>query len=118
MGKKENDAKWREKNRERLKNEARKYKLRAKLTILDRYGKVCANCGFDDIRALHLDHIENNGAEERKSLGSQKFSGANFYLYLIKQGLPDGYQTLCANCNFIKQWDLNKRSQGEIEPPL
>ena len=116
--KKEVQARWREKNRERLREDARQHKLKAKKIILERYGKSCVKCGFDDIRALHLDHIENNGAEERKSLGGQKFSGSNFYLYLIKQGLPDGYQTLCANCNFIKQWDLNKRSQGEIEPPL
>lgn len=113
MGKKENDAKWRDKNRDRLREYARNRKLNAKLVILDRYGKSCALCGFDDMRALHLDHINNNGAEERKSLGSQKFSGANFYMYLIKQGLPDGYQTLCANCNFIKQWDLNKSGPNE-----
>ena len=118
MGKKENDARWREKNRERLREDSRKRKLDAKTTILNRYGNACVQCGFDDIRALQLDHIADNGAEERKTLGGQKFSGANFYLYLIKQGLPDGYQTLCANCNNIKQWDRVKRSQGEVEPPL
>ena len=107
--KKEVQARWRDKNRERLREDSRQYKLKAKETILDRYGRSCIRCGFDDIRALHLDHVNDNGAEERKSLGGQKISGANFYLYLIKQGLPDGYQTLCANCNFIKQWDRVKR---------
>ena len=110
MGKKENDAKWRNANREKLREYSNQRRLNAKHIILDRYGKACALCGFDDIRALQLDHIEDNGAEERKALGGQKFSGVNFYLYLIKQGLPDGYQTLCANCNNIKQWDRVKRS--------
>ena len=118
MGKKENDARWREKNREKIRQYSRDKALKAKYIILDRYGRECVLCGFSDIRALHLDHIENNGSEERKSLGGQKFSGKNFYYHLIKENLPEGYQTLCANCNFIKQWDLTKRSQGEIEPPL
>jgi len=109
MSKKETDAKWRNANREKLNAYSNQRRLNAKYTILDRYGKSCVLCGFDDIRALQLDHIEDNGAEERKSLGGQKVSGANFYLHLIKQGLPDGYQTLCANCNNIKQWDRIKR---------
>ena len=97
------DAEYREKNREALNSKSRDRRIAAKNTILERYGKSCKHCGFDDIRALQLDHIDGNGNEERiKVGGSVRFSGANFYLYLIKQGLPDGYQTLCANCNMIK----------------
>ena len=116
MGKKENDARWRNANRDKIRQDSAKRRLDAKHKILDRYGKSCAICGFDDIRALQLDHVKNNGSQERKSLGGQKVSGANFYLYLIKQGLPDGYQTLCANCNNIKQWDLTKRSGRDLNP--
>ena len=115
MSKKESNAKWRESNREKINAYNAKRRMSAKYKILDRYGKSCVICGFDDIRALQLDHIENNGAQERKSLGGQKISGANFYLYLIKQGLPDGYQTLCANCNNIKQWNLTKAVPKRIE---
>ena len=110
MGKKEIDAKWRNANRDKLNAYSNKRRLDAKHIILEKYGNACVKCGFDDIRALQLDHIKDNGSEERKSLGGQKMSGANFYLYLIKQGLPGGYQTLCANCNNIKQWDRVKRS--------
>lgn len=67
------------------------------------------------MRALQLDHINDNGSQERKDLGSQKFSGVKFYEYLIKQGLPDGYQILCANCNNIKQWNKNKAEPKRIE---
>jgi hypothetical protein len=116
MTKKESDAKWRNSNRDKISEYNKKRRLEAKHIILNKYGKSCVHCGFDDIRALQIDHIEDNGAEERKSLGGQKVSGANFYLYLIKQGLPEGYQTLCANCNNIKQWDRVKRSQGVTLP--
>ena len=103
MGKKENDAKYREKNKDKIntyhKNKRRKYKH----IVLDKYGNICVKCGFTDIRALQIDHINNNGAQERKALGGQNVSGWRFYEYLIKNGLPEGYQTLCANCNMIKQ---------------
>jgi hypothetical protein len=102
--KKAHSAKYREKNRDILNEKNRQRRINCKLTILDRYGKYCATCGFEDIRALQLDHINGNGNEERVKVGgSTKFSGWRFYDYLIKQGLPDGYQILCANCNMIKQ---------------
>lgn len=66
------------------------------------YGQSCVECGFSDQRALQIDHIDNNGAEERKALGGQNFSGWRFYRWLKEQGWPGGYQTLCANCNTIK----------------
>lgn len=106
--KQEYQAAYRAKNRERLRQYHRDRKFNLKLTVLDRYGKVCVQCGFDDHRALQIDHVNDNGAEERKSLGGQNFSGWRFYEWLIKNGLPDGYQTLCANCNNIKQWERNR----------
>lgn len=105
--KKIKDAEYRIKNREKIaaynKNRRREFKS----IVLNKYGNVCTWCGYDDIRALQIDHINNNGAEERKSLGGKQFSGWRFYEYLIKQDLPDGYQTLCANCNQIKQLGNN-----------
>ena len=74
-----------------------------KRKVFNNYGNKCSTCLFNDIRALQIDHINNNGAEERKALGGQKFSGWKFYKYLIDNNYPDGYQTLCANCNMIKQ---------------
>lgn len=71
--------------------------------MLNRYGRVCVVCGFDDIRALQIDHVNGNGNAERIAIGGTvRFSGWNFYQYLKKSGYPDGYQTLCANHNMIK----------------
>lgn len=100
---------YREKNRLLLRQKSKERKIGYKMIVLDKYGTTCALCSFSDIRALQIDHINDNGAEERKSLGSQKMSGWVFYKYLIDSGLPDGYQTLCANCNNIKQWDRNNK---------
>lgn len=105
--KKRLQSEYRERNREKLRAYQKERRLKLKLTVLEHYGNECAECGFNDYRALHIDHVNDNGAEERKSLGGQNFAGWQFYDWLIKQGLPEGYQTLCANHNSIKQWIKN-----------
>ena len=61
----------------------------------------CVKCGYSDIRALEIDHINNDGAEHRKKVGSSW----DFYLRLIKNDYPEGYQVLCRNCNWLKNLD-------------
>ena len=100
-------ARYRANNRQKIRELAKSRRLRFKEQVLSHYGRKCAYCGFDDYRALQIDHIDDNGAEERKALGGKSFSGWRFYEWLVKQGYPTGYQTLCANCNNIKQWDRN-----------
>jgi hypothetical protein len=68
--------------------------------ILIHYGNgklACVKCGFSDIRALQLDHLNGGGREEFRRFGNKPF-----YIKLRNEGYPEGYQTLCANCNFIK----------------
>jgi hypothetical protein len=66
----------------------------------------CIRCNFTDIRALSLDHIFNDGAEERrrisKNTNSKVSSGSGFYQWVIKNNFPNRYQVLCMNCNLIK----------------
>lgn len=100
-------AKYRAKNKEKINAWHRERKLNMKFKVLEQYGTACKICGFSDYRALQIDHINDNGAEERKSLGGQNFSGWRFYEWLIANDFPEGYQTLCANHNNIKQWEKN-----------
>lgn len=96
------NAEYRERNRTKLREGAAERRAKLKTEALERYGKCCKRCGFSEPRALQIDHIENNGSKERRDLGGQNFSGWRFYEVLKKRGWPDGYQTLCANCNLIK----------------
>lgn len=99
--------KWRKANPQRNKDISFRSKDKLKEIVLAAYGingrALCVECGFSDIRALCIDHIFNNGAEERKSLGSKYFAGAIFHRWLRNNKFPAGYQTLCANCNLIKE---------------
>lgn len=82
--------------------------------ILSAYGKdgrpACVRCGFaDDHRALQIDHVNNDGAAHRRQLGFGRGGGIWFYRRLRRLGFPPGYQTLCANCNTIKDWERHGR---------
>lgn len=59
-------------------------------------GQECSNCGFSDIRALQIDHVNGGGSKARKSHSGT--SGLYFVLNNIHL-----FQILCANCNWIKR---------------
>lgn len=94
---------------ERVKSERerfREFRRRQKREILTYYsdGKcACAKCGFDDIRALTIDHVNGGGAKHRKE------TERTTYRWLHRNKLPEGFQTLCFNCQFQKKVDKEER---------
>jgi hypothetical protein len=72
-------------------------------------GYRCACCGETERLFLSIDHINNDGAEERKS-GKYSGSGYGFYRWLRKSGFPSGYQVLCMNCQ------VGKHKNGGVCP--
>lgn len=112
--KRRHGAAWRSRNRQLLRDKALAVRRSFRNQAFEYYGRSCCRCGFDDERALQIDHVADNGADERKALGGQQFSGWIFYRWLKKQGWPSGYQTLCANCNAIKQVEKNERIRGLV----
>src|SRR3990167_3318276 len=73
----------------------RNNQIELRTKIFAKLGDKCVRCGFDDPRALHIDHIYNDGWEHRKRNGNYKGR--------LKEILEDEngrYQILCANCNF------------------
>ncbi len=87
-----------------------KRKQETRVRVLTHYsnGKLaCVRCGFDDIRALSIDHMNNDGYKMRKD--GKGYSGIPFYVKLINSNYPEGYQTLCMNCQFIKRWETKAK---------
>jgi len=79
----------------------KEYHRNMRSQALERLGNKCLLCGFSDIRALQIDHINGDGYLERK----QKLKGSKFYSLIANlsdAGLKQKYQLLCANCNAIK----------------
>ena len=99
--------------RERNLSITRERKKRLRLEILTHYGggkPVCVRCGFDDIRALSIDHI--NGRPANFATQIRKGVKTEAAISLKKQGFPPGYQTLCMNCQWIK-----RNTKGEFLSP-
>lgn len=86
--------------------------LKLKTEILTHYGNgklACIRCGFNDIRALSIDHIEGGGRKDRKKFAHN----VSFYRWL-RQNYPIGLQTLCMNCQFIKQREKKEYGKGSL----
>lgn len=77
-------------------------------TVLEKLGGVCVKCGFSDTRALQIDHINGNGAAERRLLNHH--TKAFLHAVLLDEG--EKYQLLCANCNWIKRHEQQEWSKG------
>jgi len=96
---------WAQENRMERKAWTLKYREGIKIATLAHYSNsdipCCILCGITDIDVLCLDHI-NNDALIRGHRGGGK-GGANFYFELQKADYPQGYKTLCANCNLKKE---------------
>ena len=111
-GKKLNNAERRKryliKHPERHKRSNNKYRRRQRLASIAILGGICNKCGFDDMRALQIDHINGGGTMELKKKG-----GAHYTTGVIRSVLnkENKYQLLCANCNWIKRVE-NKEAKG------
>lgn len=87
---------------DRRKRDRKKYYM-MKNEVFSHYSPElkCRQCGFSDIRALSIDHIEGGG---RKHLQDNDiWSGTGLYLWLKRNNYPEGFQVLCMNCQAIKR---------------
>ena len=66
-------------------------------------GYVCACCGENIKQFLVLDHVNNDGAEHRRTFSSKRDKKGNstrdIYYWAIKNNFPPSLQVLCSNCN-------------------
>lgn len=76
------------------------------------YGGKCNCCGEKEYMFLTLDHVNNDGAEHRRSLSNRRNDNMPVYKYLISTEFAeaDRFQVLCWNCN------CGKRSNGGVCP--
>lgn len=100
--------KYRQEHREKALGYTRIAAVKRRMRILTHYGgnpPTCACCGEWLIQILEIDHIAGGGAKHRESLGGGHKGPMYFYLWLIKNNFPSGYQVLCRNCNRAKGSD-------------
>lgn len=79
-----------------------KARIKLKTEVLSYYGHgilACVHCGFNDLDCLSIDHINGGGNQHAKEVGR----GMHMWYWLRNNDYPDGYQTLCMNCQFKKR---------------
>lgn len=74
--------------------------------MLQKLGGKCRKCGFTDPRALQVDHINGDGARERRTMNLHRFS------IIVLRDTTNKYQLLCANCNWIKRHEKKEYGGG------
>lgn len=93
--KKLEDPQWFINRMEQCRNTLKKKRIK----LIKLLGGKCVRCGFTDIRALQLDHINGGGTKLTKGKYSTIISN---YLKNIEECKKE-IQILCANCNWIKR---------------
>lgn len=76
----------------------RRQEAEAKPIVLRHYGNgsmSCLCCRESIAAFLTVDHVNGGGNEHRKRVAHN-----HLYSYLYKNNFPDGYGTLCMNCNW------------------
>ncbi len=116
---KERSKKWKIKHRDRCREQAKKYyrehpekfksnwkkyqdKLKTQAYAI--LGNKCKICGYSGL-ALQIDHIHNNGVEERKKFKIGNGISTSYRITIYKKIISGSseYQLLCANCNVEKE---------------
>lgn len=84
--------------KEGLRRTERRKKRRLKLQVLELYGGHCACCGEENPWFLTIDHVNRDGAKERREKGKQVIR----YDTYLKEKRED-LQVLCFNCNCARE---------------
>lgn len=84
-------AKSRERERQRRET--------AKADVFTALGNCCARCGFADIRALQIDHVNDDGYKFK----IERLDWVKYTRHVMASLDSGRFQLLCANCNWIKK---------------
>lgn len=98
---------WLKEHPERNQAAQKKYRRRIRSEIMAALGAKCSCCGESDPRFLTVDHIYNDGAEEREKITGSRRNGGWFDSWLhqqiVKNEVRDRYRLMCYNCNCGRQ---------------
>jgi hypothetical protein len=100
-------------DKEEKNRKTRVWNAQIKLECLTQYGPdrvlqcSAVGCGIQDPDMLTLDHINNDGAEDR--VQGRNCTGVRLYWVLKSEGYPLGFATLC--CNHQSKKEMMRRRE-------
>ena len=122
----EKASRWSRENLSRKRRHARKSYRKLKLDVLTAYSKgppFCRCCGEKHVEFLALDHVNNDGASQRRALsnGRRERSNDKVYRWARANGYPPTLLVLCHNCNAAKEYSggcPHSREKGPTDNPI
>lgn len=87
----------------------RNYREQLRKKVIAHFGGKCVRCGYDDWRALQVDHIQGGG---RKAFPTKRRSALGYHRELLTAVPGIIYQVLCCNCNWIKRYENKEFSNS------
>lgn len=111
---------WRKKHKYDQRPNQFLMRMKLKQKVMALYGGCCCNCGELDLAKLTIDHIDGNGAAERKK---QRELGQSVYRNILNSGKREDLRCLCASCNIaaliygadIKNWPAKITCNSSID---
>lgn len=110
-----NYFKHKEKNHDKLRAASVAYYRKLRRAVVALYGEQCGWCGETNPKILTLDHVNCDGAEERRKNG--RGSWKLLREILQSRELRKDLQVLCWNCNMAKKDDSRYRPAMESSFP-
>jgi len=90
----------------------KKYGQRKRMEAIAALGGKCSRCGIDDWRVLQIDHITGGGNRKLiRTICRSKYHGV-----VVAEAQSGTYQLLCANCNWIKRYELRETGNYAVRP--
>ena len=93
-------------NKVKFKERRRRYRRNLFKTVIAGYGGKCLFCGEDRPKGLVLHHVNEDGKEHRKEIGT---GIAKYHRWLINNNFPDDIVLLCGTCHLILHRTTNKK---------
>lgn len=87
---------WRRDNQHRNRSAKIKHRLKAKVDVIERYGGKCVCCGEARSAFLTIDHISDDGAEDRRQ---RKIMRTVWEALTSRPVDNERFRLLCFNCN-------------------
>ena len=82
--------------------------------LIEYLGGRCTRCGFNDFRALQVDHVQGDGFLYKH--GRERYDHKDVIEKQIRADVDrKKFQLLCANCNWIKRFEENETILGKAE---
>ena len=72
-------------------------------------GDSCFACGFDDLRALHIDHLTPVLRQSRPDTKHKDSAAEIIAVHKSGEDVKNHFQLLCANCHWIRTYHEEKQ---------